>query len=165
MGLWTTIKNWLNIGGVQVLLWKYSEPLSKANPVINGAVLLKTKSEKTVLGLEVKVVEEITTTEGSGENKKTETETKILGSYKFPEFDTGIGYPLDLKPGENKEQTFVLPVALTDRLQHAGGVLGGIGKLAAFATGEKIQYFLIAEARVKGAAFNTSDKKKLKIGP
>ena len=30
MGLWATIKGWLNIGGVKVLLWKYTEPLSKS---------------------------------------------------------------------------------------------------------------------------------------
>ena len=40
----------------------------------------------------------------------------------------------------------------------------GIGKLAAFASGEKVEYYLVAEASVKGAAFNTTAKEKLKIG-
>ena len=53
MGFFDKIKGWLNIGGVKVLLWKYSEPLSKSNPVITGAVLFKSKNDKTVSGLEV----------------------------------------------------------------------------------------------------------------
>jgi hypothetical protein len=163
MGLWSTIKGWLNIGGVKVLLWKYSEPLSKANPVITGSVLLKSKGDKTVTTLEVKVIEEHTTTEGSGEDKEKETETTVLGSCKFPDLEPGIGYPLELKAGQDKDQPFTLRVAMPDRLQTRSGVLGGVGKLAAFASGEKVEYFLVASASVKGAAFATTDKKKLKI--
>ena len=164
MGLLSTIKGWLNIGGVKVLLWKYTEPLSRSNPVITGAVLLKTKSPKTVTGLEVKVIEEVTETEEEDGEKKKVTTTNVLGSFKFPERDPGLGYPLDLVPGQDKEQTFTVQVALTERLQDRKGVLGGIGKLAAFGSGEKVAYFLVAEAKVKGAAFNTTAKEKLKIG-
>jgi hypothetical protein len=96
MGLWQKVKGWLNIGGVDLKLWKYKEPLSKSNPVMEGAVLLKTKSDRTVLGVEVKVVEEHVRTEGEGEEKKKVTETTVLGSFKMPEDDAGIGYPLEL---------------------------------------------------------------------
>lgn len=164
MGLWTTIKGWLNIGGVKVLLWKYSEPLSRANPVITGAALLKTKSDKTILGLEIKVIEEFSKTEGEGEDKRTNTTTTVLGSMKFPDRDPGVGYPLELKAGEQKEQPFTVHVALTDRLQHAGGVMGGVGKFASMIVKEKVEYFLVAEARVQGAAFATTDKQKLTVG-
>jgi len=165
MGLWAKIKGWLNIGGVKVLLWKYTEPLSKSSPVITGGVLLKSKSDKTVTSLEVKVIEEFTTTEGEGDDKKSKTETTVLGSTKFPEHDAGVGYPFELKAGENKEQPFSVDVFLNDRLQNYGGMLGSVGKLAAWAAKEKLEYFLVAEASVKGAAFATSDKKKIKIGP
>ncbi len=164
MGLWDTIKGWFNIGGVKVLLWKYTEPLSKSNPVITGAVLLKSKSPKTVTNLEVKVVEEYTKTEGEGDQKRTWTDTTVMGTVKFPDRDPGIGYPLELTANENKEQPFTLPVAITNRLQNASGVLGGIGKFAAFVAKEKVEYYLIAEAKVKGAAFATSDRKKMAIG-
>jgi hypothetical protein len=164
MGLWGKVKGWLNIGGVKVLLWKYSEPLSRSNPVITGAVLLKTKSPKTVLGVEVKAVEEFSKTEGEGDDKRTHTTTTVLGSVKFPGPEGSLAYPLELKPDANQEQPFTLPVAMTDRLQNYGGVLGGIGKLAAFAAKEKVEFFLVAEASVQGAAFKTSDRQKLKIG-
>jgi hypothetical protein len=164
MGLWATIKGWLNIGGVKVKLKEYTNPLSRTNPVVTGAVLLEAKSDKTVTALEVKVIEEWTTTEGSGEDKRKDTETSVLGSFKFPDREPGLGYPLELKPGEGREQPFTVHVAMTSRLQNRGGVLGGVGKLAAFASGEKVEYFVVAEAKVKGAAFATTDKKKLNIG-
>jgi hypothetical protein len=164
MGLLGKIKGWLNVGGVKVLLWKYTEPLSRSDPVMSGAVLLKSKTDKTVNSLEVKVVEEFTKTEGEGEAKRSKTETTVLGAARFPEHDSGLGYPLELKGGENREQPFTIRVAMTERLQHAGGVLGGIGKLAAWAAKEKLEYFLVAEARVKGAALAATDKHKLKLG-
>jgi hypothetical protein len=58
----------------------------------------------------------------------------------------------------------VFDVAVTDRLRDSGGVVGGISRFAAFASGDKVEYFLVAEAQVQGAAFNPSDKQKLKIG-
>jgi hypothetical protein len=164
MGLWATIKGWFNIGGVKVLLWKYREPLSRSNPGMTGAVLFKTKSNKTVVSLEVKVIEEVTTTEGEGEDKKTTTDTTVMGSVKFPEDDPGLGYPLELKPGENQEQKFTMDVTMTDRLENAGGLLGKVGKAASWFSKDKVAYFLVAEASVKGAAFRTSDRQKLEIG-
>ena len=164
MGLLSKLKGWLNIGGVKLLLWKYTDPLSKTVPSMTGGVLFKSKSAKTVLSLEVKVIEEFTTTEGSGEDKSKKTETTVLGSIKFPGYDIGVGYPLDLKAGEDKEQTFTFPLTLTSRLQNMGGVLGGVGKALSFLSGDKLEYFIVAEASVKGAAFKTSAKHKLKIG-
>ena len=165
MGLWAKVKGWLNIGGVDVKLWKYTEPLSKSNPVLRGAVLLKTKTDKVLKGVEVKVVEELTTTEEEDGEKKKKTKTKVLGSAKFPDHEPGLGYPFELKAGENKEQAFTVNVTLTTQLQNMGGVIGGLGKLAAFAASEKLEYFLVAEASVQGAVFKPSDKQKLKIGP
>jgi hypothetical protein len=159
MGLWSTVKGWLNIGGVDVKLWKYSEPLQRSNPVITGAALLKTKSDKTILGMEFEFVEEFT----SGKDEERKTERKVLGSVSYPEHEPGVGYPFDLKAGEQKEQPFTLYVTLSDRLQNYGGVLGAVGKFAAFAASEKLEYFLVATAKVKGVAFSPSHKVPMKI--
>jgi hypothetical protein len=159
MGLWSTLKGWLNIGGVQVLLEKYTDPLKRSEPVLKGAVLLKAKSPKTVNKVEVKFIEEFTHKK-DGEQK---TDTTVLGRFCFPEHDKGIGYPIALVPGENKEQPFTVNVSLSNRLQDFGGVLGAVGKFAAFASSEKVEYFLVASASVKGAAFDTSHKVKMKI--
>src|SRR5436189_96313 len=84
---------------------------------------------------------------------RKEGDTTVLATLKFPDHDPGVGYPLELKGGENKEQPFTLNVAMPVRLQTRSGALGGVGKLAAFASGEKVEYFLVASASVKGAAF------------
>src|SRR5262245_49707786 len=110
MGLWDTIKGWLNIGGVKVLLWKYTEPLPRSRPVLTGAVLIKSKSNKTVLGLDVQLVEEFT----SGKGEDRHTQTTVLGRIAFPDHDSGLGYPLEVRAGEDVEQTFTLNVTLTD---------------------------------------------------
>lgn len=159
MGMWDKIKGWLNIGGVKVLLYKYSEPLHRSNPVIDGSVLLKTKSPKTVLSLEVKLIEELS--EGEGTERKTTTTT--LGSYRLPDHARGLGYPLELKPGEDREEPFTLRVAIPDRLQTRGGVLGAVGKLGAFVSKEKVEYYLAAEADVQGTPFDPTHKVKMKI--
>jgi hypothetical protein len=164
MGLWSTIAGWFGGTGVKALLWKYSEPLKKSAPVITGAVLLKsTKKDQTITAVEVRVVEEYTTTEGSGEDKTTETETTVLGSMKFPGHDAGIGYPLELKSGTQQEQPFTVTCTLTDRLQNKGGLLGKAGKAMSFMSGDKCEYYIIAEATVKGATFTVKDKHKLKV--
>ena len=43
--------------------------------------------------------------------------------------------------------------------------MGAMGAMAAFASSEKTEYFLVVEARVKGAAFNPSHKVKIKVVP
>jgi hypothetical protein len=159
MGLLQKVKGWLNIGGVKVLLWKYSEPLKRSNPVITGAVLLKAKSPKTVLSVEVKFIEEFT----HGKDDERKTDTKVLGSYKVPEHGAGLGYPLEMKPGEDREEPFTVHVTMTDRLQNRGGMLGAIGKLGAFAASEKLEYFLVATADVKGTPFDPTHKVKMTI--
>jgi hypothetical protein len=159
MGLWSTIKGWFNIGGVQVLLWKYTEPLQLSAPQITGAVLFKTKTDKTVTGLKVKVIEIVTKTEKEGDEKKTVTETEDLGWVHFPTADPGVGYPLDLKAGVNGEQPFTVDVEIKSHLQNWGKV----GKLASWATGTKVENFLIAEATVKGAAFAATARAKLTV--
>ena len=44
-----------------------------------------------------------------------------------------------------------------------GGVLGTVGKVAAFATGEKLEYLVIVEAHVKGTALNPWNKVDVEI--
>jgi hypothetical protein len=159
MGLWSKIKGWLNIGGVKVLLWKYTEPLKLSDPVITGAVLLKSKAPRTLLAVEVKFVEVHTFKEDDQQKEETEE----LGSYRVPDDAPGLGYPLELKPGENQEETFTLEIADPGRLRHKGGVLGKASKVSAFLASDRVEYFLIAEASVKGAAFATKHKVRMKV--
>lgn len=159
--MWSTIMNWLGFGKMQVLLWKFSDPLKKSDPVITGAVLFKSSKDVKVKSLEVKVVEEYTWTEGEGDDKKTRSETTTLGSFKFPDRDPGIGYPHEIKGGAQAEQPFEVHVAVNETLQNHG--TSTVGKMLDFTSSDKIVYYLVAEAAVEGQTWASTAKEKLKI--
>ena len=155
MGFFQTIKNKLGIGGVKVVL-EVPGQLSKDAGKVEGKVVLTSKSDQEVVSISVKIFEEFTT--GRGDDKKT---TKYeLGIVK-------INPGFAIKTGETKEVNFSLPFSLlkssNDELKEKGGALGAIGKLGAFASNEKSEYFVEAEADVKSAALDPSDKKQINL--
>jgi hypothetical protein len=159
MGLWGKVKGWLNIGGVKVLLWKYSEPLRRSDPVLTGAVLLKTKSPRTVLGVEVRLVEEHT----YKKDERTRTDTTVLGRHRFPDNEAGVGYPLEMRPGEDREQPFTLRVATVERLRDRAGVLGAAARVGSFLSQDRVEHYLVAGADVQGTPLGPSHKVKMPL--
>lgn len=119
---------------------------------VNGKILLTAKSDKQVLKVEYKLIEEETT--GGGDDK--ETEETILGR-------SSLDNPFEIKAGEEKTLEFAFDFALKERLADKGGALGAVGKLGAFASATKQEYYVVAECDVKGAAFDPSDKVKVVI--
>lgn len=155
MGFFQTIKNKLGIGGVSVKL-QVPAQVAKSAGKVEGKIILTSKSEQQVVSLKVRFLEEFTT--GRGDDKKTKEFE--LGIVKIPQGFT-------IKAGETKEIPFSLPFAIIksdmDELKDKGGALGAIGKLGAFAGGEKSEYFVEADADVKSAALDPSDKKGIKL--
>jgi hypothetical protein len=152
MGLWSTIKGWLNIGGVKVKLQGVNPMISRSGSTIPGKVVLTSKGDKHVQRVIYKFL--LKRTSGRGEDKKTK---------EFVLAQSVDDQPFDLKPGETKTMDFQLPYSLEKSLKDMGGVLGTIGKLGAFAAKEKDEYFVTAECSVKGAAFNPGDKVEVTI--
>jgi hypothetical protein len=161
MGFWNTIMSWFS-SGAQVLLWKFDDTLKKSKPVIKGAVLVKGDAGKTVISLEVKVVEEHSYPTYDHEGKeKTKTDTNVLGMVKFPGGEGDVGFPLEFKEKGEKEQVFTVPFAVTQRLRdHATSTMGHV---MAFGSSEKTEYYLVAEASVKGSILGASAKELLKV--
>lgn len=155
MGFFQTIKNKLGIGGVSVKLQIPAQAAKSAGKV-DGKIILTSKSDQEIVSLKVRFLEEFTT--GRGDDKKTKEFE--LGIVKIPQSFT-------IKKGETKEIPFSLPFAVIksdmDELKEKGGALGAIGKLGAFAGGEKSEYFVEADADVKSAALDPSDKKAIKL--
>jgi hypothetical protein len=145
MGLWGTVKGWLNIGGVKVDIQDLNQVVPKEGSHISGKVVLATKSDKTVTKVTCKFLLKKTT--GRGEEKKTK---------EFVIAQRAVPGPLELKAGEERTLDLDLDYSLEKTLKDMGGVLGGVGKLAAFATGEQEEYFVVAQADVKGAALSPS---------
>jgi sporulation-control protein spo0M len=147
MGFMDTVKGWFNIGGVKVRLDLPSNTIAKSGNQIVGKVHLAAKNDKQVLKLTFKLLQEITT--GSGDKK--ETKENILGELRVAE-------TFDLKAGETKAVEFTMGYSIPETLKDKGGMLGAVGKLGAFATGEKIAYYVSADCDVKGTALDPGDK-------
>lgn len=155
MGFFQNVKNKLGIGGVSVSL-QVPGQVSKNDNIISGTITLTTKSEQEVKMITIKMIEEFTT--GSGKEKKSK------------EFDLGmVKIPGDftIAPGDLKEISFQLSFEVvksnSDQLKDKGGVLGALGSLSAFASNEKSTYYITAEADVKAAALDPSDKKEIRL--
>jgi sporulation-control protein spo0M len=146
MGFFDTIKGWFNIGGVKVKIEGLNQVVPKDGSKLTAKVNLSSKSDKHVNKLTYKFL--LKKSKGRGDEK--ETKEYVIAQRVLSE-------PFDLKAGETKTLDFDLDYSLEKTLKDMGGVLGGIGKLAAFASSEKEEYFVIAQADVKGAAFSPSD--------
>jgi hypothetical protein len=143
MGLLSTVKGWLNIGGVKVKMEGVNPMVPKSGNQLTGRLVLMSKSDKHVNKVDYKFV--LSKTTGRGEDK--ETKEYIIGSSSYNQ-------PFDIKAGESKTLEFSIPYSIERTLKDMGGVLGAVGKLGAFAVGEKLEYQVIAKCSVKGAAMS-----------
>lgn len=155
MGFFQTIKNKLGIGGVSVKL-EVPGQVAKDSGAIEGKFTLTTKSDQEVVSYTVTFIEEYTT--GRGDDKKTK-------EIELGRFDKTESFAM--KSGDIKEISFVVPFSLVksnnDELKEMGGALGALGKVSAFASNEKSEYFVEVEVDVKAAALDPSDKKAIRL--
>jgi hypothetical protein len=145
MGLLDTMKGWFNIGGVSVKIQGVNPMVPKTGNKITGKVVLTSKTDKQVKTMAYKLLRKRTT--GRGQERRT-TDYVLAQS--------GQDQPFELKKEETKTMDFTIPYCMEKSLKDMGGVLGAIGKIGAFASGEKDEYFVVAECGVKGAAFSPS---------
>ena len=156
MGFMGKIKQMFGIGGVKVVCAPATNDISSAGGSVDGRVELTSKTDQHVTKVEARMVELWTT--GRGQEKKTkELEMgKVLVAADVP-----------LKAGESKTLTFTLPYAvgksMNDRLKEKGGAIGAIGKLGAFAAGEKSEFELRVSAGVKGTMLSSSAKVPMRM--
>ncbi len=152
MGLLNTVKGWLNIGGVKVEIQDVNPMVPRNGSTITGRAVLTSKSDREVQ----KVVYKFLLRKTSGRGNERKTRDFILGQSSNNE-------PFFIKADETKELDFTIPYSVEKGLKDMGGVLGTVGKVAAFATGEKLEYLVIVEAHVKGTALNPWNKVDVEI--
>lgn len=162
MGFFGKIKAFLNIGGVSIKMKDVTNPFVRGATTINGVVELTTKSDKIVLDTAARFY--VTTTKKEDGEEKSEEET--LGKWSAKEYLPGE-YPFEIKPGEVKTIEFMVPnIHLPKTLAAEKGMLGAVGKLAAFASkagGTKMEYTLEVTADVKGTPLDPSAKAKINV--
>lgn len=155
MAFLSKIKQFFGAGTVKVALTAPAS-VEKTAGQFAGKVVLTAASDQHVL--EVTVILEEEWTSGRGENKTVKT------------FELGkvvLATAFDMKAGEEKAFDYVLPFELVksnaDQLKERGGALGALGAVSALAGGEKSTYKVKADADVKGAAFDPSDAKEIRL--
>jgi hypothetical protein len=155
MSFFAKIKQFFGAGTVKVEL-TVPPQVAKSSGQIAGRVALNALSDQQVL--EVTVTLKETWHTGRGENRQ-EKEFE-LGKVKLAD-------DFAMRQSENRQFEFVLPFELlksgNDRLKDAGGALGVLGKVGSFADAERSDYHVVAEADVKGAMLDPSDKKEIQL--
>ena len=152
MGFLDTVKGWLNIGGVSVKVEGVNPQISTGQNELTGKAILTSKSDKQVLSLSCKVVNEHTYKK-DGESK---TDTLVIGEQEFRE-----GF--EIKTGEMREIPFTISYFLKEKMRNVGGALGAAAKFGALAMGDSDSYSLVVTCDVKGTALDPSAKIALKL--
>lgn len=153
MSIFAKIKQFLGIGTVKVTL-QIPGTMNTDEGKIEGTIHLEAKSDQIIESLEVELKETFTT--GRGDDK---TEKKFsIGTVKLPGFE--------MKEGDVKDVPFTLTYTYAktsnESMAEKGGVMGGLGKMASFASNEKSTFEMIATCDVKGASLDPNDIKEIK---
>ena len=165
MGLWSKIKGWLNIGGVKVKLTKVETPFKEADPVMKGRFVIDSKTEATILSINVEFFAEVT----SGDGEERETEKTALGGLNHDMFMKDITYPFDMAAGESKEVSYYIDgIDIPGSIERDPdkGVLGAAHKVAKFVgatEGTEVEFFVEASVDVKGTPFDPSDRAEVQV--
>ncbi len=155
MSFFGKVKQFFGAGTVKVEL-SVPPGVPKASMQLPGRVSLKAESAQHVVAVTVVLREEWDT----GRGAEKQTKTFELGKVQ-------LAQAFDMQAGEERQLDFWLPFRIiqsnADQLKDKGGAVGMLGKAAAFANNEKSRYKVIAEADVKGAAFDPNDIKEIAL--
>lgn len=155
MSFFQKIKQALGFVGVKVTL-EVDAAVSRSAGSIPGKMIITSKSDQHILGLEIELEE--TWTIGKGENEQTKTFS--LGQWKD---DSSF----DIKAGETREFPFNLYFSLVksenDRMMESSKVGKALGSLGKMLDGENSTYSLNASADVKGAALDPNCCREIKL--
>jgi hypothetical protein len=155
VGFVEKVKQFFGVGGVKLEL-QIRPSYPKAGEKLAGALVLTSKSDQRIEKIKISLVETYTT--GRGEDKTSK------------DYDLGertLSEPIELKAGETRSMPFDLGFSMlksdNDVLKEKGGALGALGKMASFASAERSEYEVRAEAEVKGTTFGPSDRKRVQL--
>lgn len=154
MGVWSTIKGWLNIGGVKVTMSVPDQRLIVGPGTLEGTATLTAKETKEVLKVLVQIVHSKTRKKDGEE----QTETFVLGEQELSSAFT-------LEGGQSKEFPFAVGYHVDEQVKHMGGMLGMAGKMASLASGGKDEFSVTVSTDVKGTVLDPSATVSLKVAP
>ena len=147
------VKKWLGIEGVKLEL-ELPEEADKRSGQIHGKIRLQSMNAQTVTNINVILIEKYS----RGRKKE-----KLIDEYELGRIELEESF--DIIPDTVIEKAFTLPFELLksemDQMQDSNFVLGGIASVAKYFNAVKSEYYILAEAKVKGTALNPFDKKAI----
>lgn len=149
------VKNWLGIEGVKLEL-ELPEAIGFNASPLKGKVVFYSKTEQEVTGLTIKLVERYA--RGRGETKKIDE--YVCGKI---DLDNGMKIPSEQPIALDFSLPFEILKSDMDRYANKGFVFKGLVNIAKWASSVSSQYFVIAEAQVKGVALDPFSKKTIEI--
>ena len=155
MSIFSKIKQFAGIGTLDVTVQMPAQ-FQASDEAVAGTLHITAKSDQSIISIKLALEEKFES--GRDDDKKTKLFT--LGSLHLNE-------PFEMKAGEQKSLPFTVPFQLrqsdNDKLKGKGGLMGGIGKLNAWAAAEKASYSLKAEVDVRGTSLDPGATVPLKL--
>ena len=140
------VKNWLGIEGVKVEM-ELPDEVDKKQGLLEGKVIFYSKTSQEVTGLRIKLVERYA--RGRGEDKKIDE--YALGQI---ELNDALQIPADKPISLNFSLNFEALTSEMDNYANRNFIFRGLVKTAKWASAVKSNYYVIAEATVKGVALD-----------
>jgi sporulation-control protein spo0M len=145
--MFSKFKQVLGFVGIEVQLDIPSE-IPKDDTIVEGKVRIIAKADQTITQVLIRMTEHW---ERGQQGKDYQTRDFDLGQVDIRE-------TFDIKSGETREFPFKLSfqrrLSMTQKISEKKGVVGALGKVAAFADNERSSYRVHAMADVKGAALD-----------
>lgn len=149
------VKKWLGIEGVKLEL-ALPEEVDKRSGLIEGTIRFQSMHPQLVTNIDVILIEWYS----RGRKKEKLIDEYELGRVQLPE-------TFEIEPEQIIEKGFLLPFELLksdfDRMQERNILLGGVASFAKYLNAVKSEFYVLAEAKVKGTALNPFDKQALKM--
>ncbi|MEM8524275.1 MAG: sporulation protein [Bacteroidota bacterium] len=149
------VKRYLGIEGVKVEL-EVPEEIGAYKGEVEGKVSFISMNKQTVSQIRVKMIEKYT--RGRGKDKK-------IDEYELGEIE--LKKNIEITPEKAVEIEFVLPFEMIrsemEEFSNKNLLFKGIASVANLAYAAKSEYFIIAEAKVKGTALPPFQKKNINL--
>ncbi len=153
--MFDSLKKWLGIEGVKMEILP-PQFIKKTSKSLHGSLRFGSMETQTVESVKVKIIEKYSRGRG---------ESKLIDEYELGKIELKI--PFDVVKGEVIELGFELPFEVKnseiDEIGAKNFLLGGLVGFAKKMKGAKSEYFIVAEAKVKGTVLNPIDKKPVTL--
>jgi len=149
------VKKWLGIEGVKLELI-LPEKIKESSGVVTGKIRFSSMNEQKITAIKVKMVEKYS----RGRSKEKLTDEYELGEITF---NQSITIPKEKAIQVDFSLPFQLKKSEMDELADANIFYGGLVKLAKGLQGVSSEFYIQAEAHVKGTALHPFDKKTIKL--